>query len=53
MANLPARGAEKRRDPDAPLADLVERDDEGFFLTGPGLIRNGQRPKNWKPKRDP
>ena len=35
------------------VADLVERSAEGFILTGPDLIRNGGRPKSWKPKRDP
>jgi len=35
------------------LADLVERDPQGFILTGPDLIRNGRRPKGWKANRDP
>jgi thioredoxin reductase (NADPH) len=35
------------------LAGLVERDDRGFILTGPDLIRNGERPKGWSPDRDP
>jgi len=35
------------------LAGLVERDDRGFILTGPDLIRNGERPKGWAPDRDP
>ena len=35
------------------LAGLVERDDRGFVLTGPDLIRNGERPKGWTPDRDP
>ena len=35
------------------LAGLVERDDYGFILTGPDLIREGKRPKDWAPDRDP
>jgi len=35
------------------LADLVERDERGFLLTGSDLIRNGQRPKGWTLERDP
>jgi thioredoxin reductase (NADPH) len=28
-------------------------DEAGFILTGPDLFRDGRRPRNWKPKRDP
>jgi thioredoxin reductase (NADPH) len=35
------------------LAGLVERDERGFILTGPDLIRNGERPKGWTLDRDP
>src|ERR1700746_1392196 len=35
------------------LAGVVERDERWFILTGPDLIRDGQRPKGWKLDRDP
>jgi thioredoxin reductase (NADPH) len=35
------------------LGDLVERDERGFLLTGPDLIRDGQHPKGWTLDRDP
>src|ERR1700683_3263825 len=43
-------GAQPRTD---WLADLVERDEHGFILTGPDLIRDGDRPKGWSLDRDP
>ncbi len=35
------------------LADIIERDERGFILTGPDLIRDGQRPRGWALDRDP
>jgi thioredoxin reductase (NADPH) len=35
------------------LATVVERDERGFILAGPDLIRDGQRPKGWTLDRDP
>src|SRR5438445_4655235 len=35
------------------LANVVERDERGFILTGPDLIRDGQHPKGWALERDP
>ena len=35
------------------LADVVERDERGFILTGPDLLWNGARPKGWALERDP
>ena len=35
------------------LAGMIERDDRGFILTGPDLLRDGQRPKGWNLDRDP
>jgi thioredoxin reductase (NADPH) len=35
------------------IADLVERDDAGFIITGPDLMRDGKRPKGWPLDRDP
>jgi thioredoxin reductase (NADPH) len=35
------------------LAGLVERDERGFVLTGPDLMREGERAKGWTLDRDP
>jgi thioredoxin reductase (NADPH) len=35
------------------LGSVVERDERGFLLTGPDLMRDGQRPKGWTLDRDP
>lgn len=35
------------------VADVVERNEAGFILTGPDLIHDGRRPKNWRLNRDP
>ena len=35
------------------LADLVERDERGFILSGPDLMRDGKRPKGWPLERQP
>jgi thioredoxin reductase (NADPH) len=35
------------------VGNLVERDERGFLLTGPDLIRDGQHPKGWALERDP
>ena len=32
---------------------VVERDSRGFILTGPDLMHDGKRPRNWTPDRDP
>src|SRR6476660_5031826 len=35
------------------LANVIERDERGFILTGPDLIRDSQRPKGCPLERDP
>jgi thioredoxin reductase (NADPH) len=35
------------------LDGMVEIDSRGFVLTGPDLLREGRRPKNWSLERDP
>ena len=35
------------------LGDLIERDERGFILSGPDLLRDGKRPKSWTLDRDP
>jgi thioredoxin reductase (NADPH) len=35
------------------VAGIVERSDAGFILTGPDLLRDGKRPRNWTLQRDP
>jgi len=35
------------------VAGIVERNNAGFIVTGPDLIRNGKAPKGWTLKRDP
>ncbi|MCP4383350.1 MAG: FAD-dependent oxidoreductase [Hyphomicrobiales bacterium] len=35
------------------LGDSVERSGAGFILTGPDLLEDGKRPRDWPLKRDP
>ncbi|HKZ00761.1 MAG TPA: FAD-dependent oxidoreductase [Pyrinomonadaceae bacterium] len=35
------------------LANIVERDERGFILSGPLLMRDGRRPNGWTLDRDP
>jgi thioredoxin reductase (NADPH) len=35
------------------LAGVVERDERGFILTGPDIMRDGKRPRGWPLERDP
>jgi thioredoxin reductase (NADPH) len=43
-------GAEPRT---AWLDGTVERNERGFILTGPDLLKSGKRPKGWPLERDP
>lgn len=35
------------------LGDLIQRDDRGFILSGPDLLKDGKRPASWTLERDP
>jgi thioredoxin reductase (NADPH) len=35
------------------LSDLILRDERGFILSGPDLLREGKRPASWSLDRDP
>jgi len=35
------------------LGGLIDRDERGFVLSGPDLLRNGKRPASWTLDRDP
>jgi thioredoxin reductase (NADPH) len=35
------------------LGNLIERDERGFILSGPDLLRDGKRPPGWTLDRDP
>ena len=35
------------------LEGIIERNERGFILTGPDLLRSGKRPKGWPLERDP
>jgi len=43
-------GAQPRTD---WLDGIIQRDQHGFILTGPDLMRDGKRPKGWSLDRDP
>jgi len=35
------------------LGSLIQRDDHGFILSGPDLMKDGRRPASWPLERDP
>ena len=35
------------------LAGTLEREEKGFLLSGPDLMRDGKPPKSWPLERDP
>ncbi len=35
------------------ISDLVERDEQGYVLSGGHLLRDGKRPRGWTANRDP
>ena len=35
------------------LSGIIERNERGFILTGPDLMKNGKQPKGWTLERDP
>jgi thioredoxin reductase (NADPH) len=35
------------------LGDEIDRDERGFIRSGPDLLVDGQRPRGWRPQRDP
>jgi thioredoxin reductase (NADPH) len=35
------------------LAGVLEREEKGFLLSGPDLMRDGRPPKSWPLERDP
>ena len=35
------------------MDDIIELSKEGFILTGPDLIHDGRKPRNWQLRRDP
>ena len=35
------------------VADLVDRNPQGFILTGPDMLQNGKWPRSWPLERDP